>query len=169
MPAKDGNPTDREFLKWIHERLSCPDREGDNDLISHQRRLRSIIAHIPMDAYTRTNFGDDEAVLAELDADVQDWLERMVKTQPARWSPVSNNPRVLRLWNELKQKTKPTVEATNMHASNLVSALRTAIATQRELEKAEGYTRDSILVAGWVETLLAINNGAEVNVIPSSN
>jgi hypothetical protein len=56
-----------------------------------------------------------------------------------------------------------------MHASNLVSALRTAIATQRELEKAEGYTRDSILVAGWVETLLAINNGAEVNVIPSSN
>ena len=164
------NPTDREFLKWIHERLATPNREGDHDLVSHQHRLRSIIARIPADAYTPTNRDDDEAVLTELDAGVTAWLESMVKTQPGRWCPVSNNPRVMRLWDELKQKAKPpTIEATSIHTSNLASALRTAISAQRELEKTWNYTSDSILVAGWVENLIALNEGAEVKVLPSSN
>lgn len=42
--------TDREFLIWLHERLT--EVHGESDLIGHMHRLRCIIRAIPADQTT---------------------------------------------------------------------------------------------------------------------
>ena len=49
-----------------------------------------------------------------------------------------------------------------VHKENLVSALSVAIEKQREVEKKAGYTRDSALVAGWVDTKQALERDEEL-------
>lgn len=52
-----------------------------------------------------------------------------------------------------------------IHYTNLVSALQVAIETRRQVEKAHGYTGDSIFVAGLVEVLDQMKRGEELQVI----
>ncbi len=55
----------------------------------------------------------------------------------------------------------------NMQAQKLLSALYIAIAEQRKGEAKQGYTRDSALVAGWVDVSEAIKRGESVTIIGS--
>lgn len=55
----------------------------------------------------------------------------------------------------------------NMQAQNLLSALYIAISEQRKGEAKQGFTRDSGLVAGWVEVSEAIKRGESVTITGS--
>lgn len=56
------------------------------------------------------------------------------------------------------------IDTITIHRSNLLSALQLAIHSQREWEgKTLEYTRDSGLVAGWVELKKAIEAGQNID------
>jgi len=55
----------------------------------------------------------------------------------------------------------------NVHQSNLLFALRIAIADQRKIEKAAGYTMDSIFVGGLEEVYEHIKQGGQIHIVPS--
>jgi hypothetical protein len=52
-----------------------------------------------------------------------------------------------------------------IYAENLAEALRMAIAEQSTREMDMGFYKDSALVAGWRETLLALELGREIKIV----
>lgn len=52
----------------------------------------------------------------------------------------------------------------NVWASNLTAALRLAIRELQEAELDAGYRTDSAMLAGWKETLRALEHGEEITV-----
>lgn len=53
-----------------------------------------------------------------------------------------------------------------IHKENLIIALETAIADREKYEREVlKYTGDSALVAGWKDTVKALNNGEDITII----
>ena len=56
-----------------------------------------------------------------------------------------------------------------VHASNLLFALRLAINDQRRAEKAHGFTGDSALVAGFEDLYKHVQAGGQITILSSQN
>lgn len=56
-----------------------------------------------------------------------------------------------------------------VHASNLMFALRVAISDQRRVEKEHGFTGDSALVAGLEELYSHLQTGGQIKILHSNN
>lgn len=56
-----------------------------------------------------------------------------------------------------------------VHASNLLFALRVAINDQRKAEKEHGFVRDSALVQGLEDLYKHVQGGGQIKILPSNN
>ena len=67
----------------------------------------------------------------------------------------------------LNRITEENIIQMNIHSSNLITALNTAIVEHREYELKNGYIGESALVAGWKELLNHLKDGGQIHVIHS--
>ncbi len=56
----------------------------------------------------------------------------------------------------------------NVHQSNLVAALKVAIAAREKVEKEAGYTFDSGFVGGMKDVLKHVAAGGQICIIPEA-